>query len=92
MNIRKKMLVVAITAVSVASLSTAFAAWDDLAGGYGVVSFGSGNPAKIIFLDQVRPAESNLVSAPTGRTTTPMSGIPTPAGSATSTPRRRRRP
>lgn len=57
MSIRKKALYAAMAATAVASLSTAYAAWDN--GGNGVISFGSGNPGKIIFLDQVRPAERN---------------------------------
>ena len=57
MSIRKKALYAAMAATAVASLSTAYAAWDN--GGTGVITFGSGNPGKIIFLDQVRPAEKN---------------------------------
>jgi hypothetical protein len=60
MKVQKKLLTVAVMALATASLSTAYASWDDLTGGYGVVSFTSSNPAKIIFLDQVRPYESGL--------------------------------
>lgn len=60
MKVQRKTLFLAIAVASAACLSTAYAKWDDLVGGFGVVSFASSNQAKIIFLDQVRPAESNL--------------------------------
>jgi hypothetical protein len=60
MKVQRKSLLMAVAVTSAVSLSTAYAKWDDLVGGFGVVTFGSGNPSKIIFLDQVRPAEAAL--------------------------------
>ena len=58
MKFEKKKLFIAVAVTSMACLPAVYAKWDD--GGYGVVLFNTTiNPSKVIFLDQVRPAELN---------------------------------